>query len=177
MDIICSFLVLHSPTYLFTADVVGFLWVHLITLRHAPQSVGLLWTRDRPVTETSIWQYKHCTRQTSLPPVGFEPMIPAKARPQTYALDCAATGVGGHCFIWPILFASYCRFASHTCVWTAAGSDKHIGYIKQGLYIITRYPLFELVKGRSYIFETVFWNWSFRTWSATIKHLTTINNV
>jgi hypothetical protein len=38
--------------YLLTAgvDVVYF---HLITLRHTPQSVGLLWTRDRPVAETS----------------------------------------------------------------------------------------------------------------------------
>jgi hypothetical protein len=26
---------------------------HLITLRHTPQSVGLLWTRDRPVAVTS----------------------------------------------------------------------------------------------------------------------------
>jgi hypothetical protein len=29
-----------------------------------------------------------------MPPVGFEPMIPASARPQTYALDRAATGIG-----------------------------------------------------------------------------------
>jgi hypothetical protein len=67
---------------------------HLITLRHTPQSVGLLWTRDRPVAETSTWQHKHCTRQTSMPPLGFEPTIPASARPQTYVLDRAATGIG-----------------------------------------------------------------------------------
>jgi hypothetical protein len=29
-----------------------------------------------------------------MPPVGFEPTIPASARPQTYALDRAATGIG-----------------------------------------------------------------------------------
>jgi hypothetical protein len=29
-----------------------------------------------------------------MPPVGFEPLIPASARPQTYALDRAATGIG-----------------------------------------------------------------------------------
>jgi hypothetical protein len=29
-----------------------------------------------------------------MPPVGFEPMIPASARPQTYALDCVATDIG-----------------------------------------------------------------------------------
>jgi hypothetical protein len=29
-----------------------------------------------------------------MPPLGFEPTIPASARPQTYALDRAATGIG-----------------------------------------------------------------------------------
>ena len=33
-------------------------------------------------------------RQTSTPPVGFEPTISAGERPQTYALDHAATGTG-----------------------------------------------------------------------------------
>jgi hypothetical protein len=44
----------HSPSlfYLLTVGVEVFVF-HLITLRHTPQSVGLLWTRDQPVTETS----------------------------------------------------------------------------------------------------------------------------
>jgi hypothetical protein len=46
---------------------------HLITLKYTTQSVGLLWTRDRPDAETSTGQHKHCTRQTSMPPVGFDP--------------------------------------------------------------------------------------------------------
>ena len=33
-------------------------------------------------------------RQTSMPPVGFEPTISASERPQTYALNRAATGTG-----------------------------------------------------------------------------------
>ena len=33
-------------------------------------------------------------RQTSMPPVGFEPTIPASERPQTYVLDRTATGTG-----------------------------------------------------------------------------------
>ena len=33
-------------------------------------------------------------RQTSMPPVWFEPTISASERPQTYALDRAATGIG-----------------------------------------------------------------------------------
>jgi len=32
-------------------------------------------------------------RQTSMPPVGFEPTISAGKQPQTYALDCVATGI------------------------------------------------------------------------------------
>ena len=33
-------------------------------------------------------------RQTSMPPAGFEPTISVGERPQTYALDRAATGTG-----------------------------------------------------------------------------------
>jgi len=33
-------------------------------------------------------------RETSMQPVGFEPTISAGKRPQTYALDSAATGTG-----------------------------------------------------------------------------------
>ena len=33
-------------------------------------------------------------RQTTMPPVGFEPTISAGKWPQTYALDRAATGTG-----------------------------------------------------------------------------------
>jgi hypothetical protein len=31
-----------------------------------------------------------------MPPVGFKPTIPASARPQTYALDGAASGIGNN---------------------------------------------------------------------------------
>jgi len=34
------------------------------------------------------------SQQTSMPPMGFEPKISAGERPQTYALDRAATGTG-----------------------------------------------------------------------------------
>jgi len=76
-----------------------------------PHSVGLLWTSDRPVTETSTWQYvtitfRHTTlgrtpldkwsashrdlyltthnthnRQTSIPQAEFEPATPSKRAP------------------------------------------------------------------------------------------------
>jgi hypothetical protein len=45
-------LALPSSTYLFTAGV-EVVHSHLITLRHIPQSVELLWTGDNPVAETS----------------------------------------------------------------------------------------------------------------------------
>jgi hypothetical protein len=37
----------------------GFFSFNLIILKHTPQSVGLLWTSDQPVAETSTWQHKH----------------------------------------------------------------------------------------------------------------------
>jgi hypothetical protein len=49
---VISFVVLPPSTYLFTVGV-EVVYLHLITLRHTRQSVGLLWTRDRPVAETS----------------------------------------------------------------------------------------------------------------------------
>jgi hypothetical protein len=82
-----------SQFYLLTVRVEVF-YFRLITLRHTPQSVGLLWTRDRPVAETSTWQHKYSQETNIHAPVGFEPTIPASARPQTYALDRAATGIG-----------------------------------------------------------------------------------
>ena len=40
------------------------------------------------------------SRQTSMPPVGFEPTIPASERPQTYPLERAATGIGYSMIYW-----------------------------------------------------------------------------
>jgi hypothetical protein len=65
----------------------------LITHNDAPQSVGLLWTSDQSVAETSIWQHTTLTTDIHLwPPEGFEPTISAGERPKTYTLDRAATG-------------------------------------------------------------------------------------
>jgi hypothetical protein len=50
---------------------------------------------DRPVSETSTRTAQDTDkRQTSMPPVGFGPAVPAGERPQTHVLDCAATGIG-----------------------------------------------------------------------------------
>jgi len=64
-----------------------------ITLRHtapgrAPLVVWSARCRDLYLTTYNI----HKT-QTSMPPVGFEPVFPASNRPHTYTLDRAVTGV------------------------------------------------------------------------------------
>jgi hypothetical protein len=49
----CCFISFRSPSLFYLLTVgVEVVYFHLITLRHTPQSVGLLWMRDRPVTET-----------------------------------------------------------------------------------------------------------------------------
>ena len=49
---------------------------YLITHSDAPQSVGLLWTNDQSVAETSTWQHTTLTTDKHpCPRVVFEPMI------------------------------------------------------------------------------------------------------
>ena len=43
-------------------------------------------------------------KQISMPPVGFEPTISAGERPQTYALDRAATGTGFFCLLHLLIY-------------------------------------------------------------------------
>ena len=52
-------------------------------------------------------------RQTSIPPVGFEPTIPASGRPQSHAFDCAVTG--------NMLYLSDIQSVSRLVVITAGG--------------------------------------------------------
>jgi hypothetical protein len=37
-------------------------------------------------------------------PVGFEPVVSADERPQTYALDRAAIGTGAHIYLYNVVF-------------------------------------------------------------------------
>jgi hypothetical protein len=50
---------------------------------------------ERSAQRRDLYLTTHNThkRQTSIPPVGFEPAIPASERPQIHASDCAATGI------------------------------------------------------------------------------------
>jgi hypothetical protein len=52
------------------------------TVGRTPLDEGSARRRDLYLTTQTLYK-----RQTSVPPVGFEPMILASARPQTYALD------------------------------------------------------------------------------------------
>jgi hypothetical protein len=42
-------------------------WGFTITLLDTPHSVGLLWTSDQPLAETSTWEHNTHKRQTSMP--------------------------------------------------------------------------------------------------------------
>jgi hypothetical protein len=57
------------------------------TVARTPLDKGSARLRDLYLTTQTLYK-----RQTSMPPVGFKPTIPASARPQTYALDRATTG-------------------------------------------------------------------------------------
>jgi hypothetical protein len=70
---------------------LGFLIVE-VSRSHSdtPHSVGLLWRSDRPVAETSD---NTNSQETVMSPAGFEFSISEGERPQTHAVDRAATGI------------------------------------------------------------------------------------
>jgi len=68
-----------------------------ISHNDVPPSIGLLWTSDQFVAETSIWHHTTLTKEKHSGPVGFKPTISTGEWPQTYALDRAATGTGSRC--------------------------------------------------------------------------------
>jgi hypothetical protein len=59
------------------------------TVGRTPLDEGSARRRDLYLTTQKLYK-----RQIFMPPVGFEHRIPASARPQTYTLDRAATGIG-----------------------------------------------------------------------------------
>ena len=62
-----------------------------ITLRHT--TVGRTPLDEWSARRRDLTTQSTHNRQTSMPEAGFEPTIPARQRPQTYASDRAATGV------------------------------------------------------------------------------------
>jgi hypothetical protein len=65
-----------------------------ITYRHATVCRTPLVEGSARCKDLYLTTYNTRNRQTSMPPVGFEPAIPAGVRPQTHASDSAATGNG-----------------------------------------------------------------------------------
>jgi hypothetical protein len=81
-----------SARYQIMASIYGASRSHSST----PHLVGLLWMSDKADAETSSdYTQQSQETKTSMPLVGFEPTISANERPQTNALDRAATGIGG----------------------------------------------------------------------------------
>ena len=76
-------------------------WVLIVEVSrsHSPSSVGLLWTSDQPVVETSTWQHTTLTSQISIPPAGFELAVLASERPLTHVLDRAVAGTSKYVYV------------------------------------------------------------------------------
>jgi hypothetical protein len=64
-------------------------------LRHT--TVGRTPLDEGPARRRDLYLTTHNThkRQTSMPPLGFEPTVLVSERPKTHALDRTATGIGG----------------------------------------------------------------------------------
>jgi hypothetical protein len=58
------------------------------TYSRTPHEEGLVRRRELYLTDNFH------KRQTSMPPLGFEPASPESERPQNHALNCAAIGMG-----------------------------------------------------------------------------------
>ena len=65
-----------------------------ITTRHTTLGKTPLDEISAPGRDLYLTTHNIHKRQTSMPPAGFEPAIPASKRPQTHALHRAATGIG-----------------------------------------------------------------------------------
>jgi hypothetical protein len=65
-----------------------------ITLRHTTLSKTPLDEWSARHRDLYLTTHNTHNRQTSMPPVGFEPTIPVSERPKTHALDRTATGIG-----------------------------------------------------------------------------------
>jgi hypothetical protein len=81
------------------------------TFGMTPLDEGSARRRDLYMTTQTLYK-----RQTSMLPVGFEPTIPASARPQTYALDRAVTGIGDmRLLVWNFFKLQLLSASLETC--------------------------------------------------------------
>ena len=82
----------NSPQWARTSSITRFLdHTRLATVGRIPVDECSARRRDLYLT-----RHNNHNRETSMPSVGFEPTISSGERPQTYALDRAATGTGSY---------------------------------------------------------------------------------
>ena len=93
-----------SPTRVMSSSFLRFLDHTQRRTTVGRTSLGEWSARGRDLNLTT---HNTHNRQTSKPPVGFEPTISAGERRQTYALERAATGTGHVCVITAILFETH----------------------------------------------------------------------
>jgi hypothetical protein len=79
------------------------------TVCRTPLDEGSARRRDLYLTTHKMYK-----RQTSTPPMRFEPTIPASVRSQTYALDRAAAGIGVFKFFVPKTYMRVAPFVMAT---------------------------------------------------------------
>jgi hypothetical protein len=103
-----SFFLVQQPPPPRGAMASLFLWSLDHTQRRT--TVGRTPPDVRSARRRDLYLTTHNThkKQTSMPPVGFEPTIPAGGRPQTYALNRAFTGTGSS----KLLLISYLIYQS-----------------------------------------------------------------
>jgi hypothetical protein len=100
--------------YLLRIGVEVVVYFHLITLRHTPQSVGLLWTWNRPATDTSTWQHNH-SRETNIhAPVGIRTHNPSKLSAADLQLRCRGQW-GRPILLWLLIIYSIAKWTSTIC--------------------------------------------------------------
>ena len=109
----------NSPTRVRVASFLTFL-DHTKWHTHTPCGTPLSkrWARRRDLYLTT---HNIHNRETSMPPVGSEPAIPASERPQTFALDRSATGIG------KISITGFwlCVFIHHPVTYSLLGPNVH----------------------------------------------------
>ena len=97
----CKFIAIFITYLIFCYDSIvlvglGFLIVE-VSRSHSdtPQYVGLFWTSDQPIAETTTWQHTTAWRDRHpMNPSGFELAIPESRRRQINASDRVAIGIG-----------------------------------------------------------------------------------
>jgi hypothetical protein len=81
--------------------------------------------------DNCLTKYNTPNRQTSTPPMGFEPKISAGERPQTYALDHVATGTGESWFTVTNYIQLFCSksWLIYTLITTATWKETEFDFM------------------------------------------------